>query len=308
MEKELIAPVRSFNRTVTQRIGALYDEYLSRDRPLGASRVLWEINAGIDVRSIRERLDLDAGYLSRLLRQLESENLVRVRPAPYDHRVRFVELTKLGRGERAELDRRSDELAWSMLEPLNDEQREHLIEAMATVEKLLTEALVDIRVEDPESRAALYCMNAYYAELDTRFEAGFHPELSLTVGGDDLREPSGLLLVAFLRNEPVGCGAIVFASETLATLKRMWVAQEARGLGIGRRILAELENRARSRGTKSLRLDTNRRLEEAINLYQTSGFHEVGAFNTEQYAHHWFEKPLSKSAPSPRKSAKGKRK
>jgi DNA-binding MarR family transcriptional regulator/GNAT superfamily N-acetyltransferase len=308
MEKELIGPVRSFNRTVTQRIGALSDEYLSRDRPLGASRVLWEIDAGIDVRSIREKLDLDAGYLSRLLRQLESENLVRVRPAPYDHRVRFVELTKLGRGELAELNRRSDELAWSMLEPLSDEQRERLIEAMTTVEKLLTEALVDIRVEDPESRAALYCMNAYYAELDTRFDAGFHPEVSLTVASDDLNGQSGLLLVAYLRNEPVGCGAILFQSQTLAMVKRMWVAPEARGLGIGRRILADLEDRARSRGIKSLRLDTNRRLDEAINLYQTSGFHEVSAFTKEPYAHHWFEKPLTKSTPTPRKSAKAKRK
>jgi GNAT superfamily N-acetyltransferase len=112
--------------------------------------------------------------------------------------------------------------------------------------------------------------------------------------------------VAFLRNEPVGCGAILFQSRTLAMLKRMWVAPEARGLGIGRRILAALEERARSRGVKSLRLDTNRRLEEAINLYRTSGFHEVGAFSKEPYAHHWFEKPLSKSAPSPHKSAKAK--
>lgn len=308
MEKALIEPVRSFNRTVTQRIGALSDEYLSRDRPLGASRVLWEINTGSDVRSIREKLDLDAGYLSRLLRQLETENLVRVRPAPYDHRVRFVELTKLGRAERAELDRRSNELAWSMLEPLSDEQRERLIEAMTTVEKLLTEALVDIRVEDPESRAALYCMNAYYAELDTRFDAGFHPELSLTVSSDELSGSAGLLLVAFLRNEPVGCGGLIFLSPTMAMIKRMWVAPQARGLGIGRRILAELEGHARRRGIKTLRLDTNRRLEEAINLYQTSGFHEVSAFSKEPYAHHWFEKPLSKATLTPRTRAKAKRK
>jgi DNA-binding MarR family transcriptional regulator/GNAT superfamily N-acetyltransferase len=308
MEKNLVEPVRSFNRAVTQRIGALTDEYLALDRPLGASRVLWEIDTGIDVRSIREKLDLDAGYLSRLLRQLESENLVRVRPAPYDHRVRFVELTKLGRTERAELDRKSDELAWSMLEPLSDEQRGKLIDAMATVEKLLTEALVEIRSEDPESRAALYCMNSYYAELDSRFEAGFHPETSLTVSSDDLTLPAGLLLVAFLRNEPVGCGALKFQGDDSANVKRMWVAPEARGLGIGRRLLNELENQARSRGLKSVRLDTNRRLDEAISLYQSSGYKEIAAYNKEPYAHHWFEKQLTKSGSSARKSLKTKRK
>src|SRR6266516_4019315 len=94
MEDYFIGPVRRFNRTVTQRIGALSEEYLARSRPLGASRVLWEIgDGGADVRAIRARLDLDSGYLSRLLRGLQDERLVRVRPARDDHRVRAVRLT-----------------------------------------------------------------------------------------------------------------------------------------------------------------------------------------------------------------------
>src|ERR1022692_397800 len=112
MDRDLVEPVRRFNRTVTQRIGALSEEYLARSRPLGASRVLWEIGGGADVRAIRARLDLDSGYLSRLLRSLEAEGLVRAQPAPDDHRVRVVALTDAGLAERAELDRRSDELAW----------------------------------------------------------------------------------------------------------------------------------------------------------------------------------------------------
>ena len=112
MERNLVRQVRRFNRAVTQRIGALSEEYLARSRPLGASRVLWEIgDGGADVRAIRSRLDLDSGYLSRLLRGLEDERLVRVQPAQDDHRVRLVRLTEAGRAERAELDRRSDELA-----------------------------------------------------------------------------------------------------------------------------------------------------------------------------------------------------
>jgi len=79
MDRELIEPVRRFNRTVTQRVGALSDHYLARARPLGASRVLWEIGPdGADLRSLRARLDLDSGYLSRLLRALEADGLVAV--------------------------------------------------------------------------------------------------------------------------------------------------------------------------------------------------------------------------------------
>jgi DNA-binding MarR family transcriptional regulator len=101
-----VAQVRSFNRTLTQRIGALQDQYLASGRSLGASRVLWEIGDGdADVRSLRERLGLDSGYLSRLLRSLESERLVVVAPAPGDKRVRTVRLTDRGRAERGRLER-----------------------------------------------------------------------------------------------------------------------------------------------------------------------------------------------------------
>ncbi len=89
MREADIVKVRQFNRTVTQRIGVLNDQYLARRRPLGASRVLWEVGPdGIDVRVVRERLGLDSGYLSRLLRNLEGEGLVTVEPDAEDQRVR----------------------------------------------------------------------------------------------------------------------------------------------------------------------------------------------------------------------------
>src|ERR1700722_4631064 len=98
METELIGPVRRFNRTVTERIGVLSDDYLARSRPLGASRVLWEIGAGgADVRSLRARLQLDSGYLSRLLRGLEAEGLVAVQAGDGGRRGRAVALTAGGR-------------------------------------------------------------------------------------------------------------------------------------------------------------------------------------------------------------------
>src|SRR5689334_9573321 len=153
----MLEQVRSFNRLVTQSVGALQDHYLSRRLPLGEARVLWEIgDDGCDVRTLRARLDLDSGYLSRLLRSLEGAGLVRVRPSADDGRVRTASLTDAGRRERDLLDRRSDELAHSLLAPLSESQRERLVTAMGEVERLLTAGLVRIDVVDPESPAALY--------------------------------------------------------------------------------------------------------------------------------------------------------
>ena len=115
----MIDHVRRFNRTVTQRVGALDDTFLSRDRPLGQARLLWEIGAdGSDVRGLRSRLDLDSGYLSRLLRSLEGDGMVVVEPSHADARVRTARLTSRGLAERAELDRRADDAAAAILQPL----------------------------------------------------------------------------------------------------------------------------------------------------------------------------------------------
>src|ERR687883_696044 len=123
MDAAMIAEVRRFNRLVTQRVGALDEQFLARDRPLGQSRLLWEIGAdGCDTRTLRARLDLDSGYLSRLLRALESAGLVTTEASDEDGRVRFVRLSDEGRAERALLDRRSDELASRLLEPLSTRQ------------------------------------------------------------------------------------------------------------------------------------------------------------------------------------------
>src|SRR3954453_10411643 len=101
MDESTVARVRSFNRVVTQRVGALDDRYLSRDRPLGEARVLWEIGEdGCEVRALRARLDLDSGHASRLLRALEADGMVAVSPSAADGRVRMARLTAAGRAER----------------------------------------------------------------------------------------------------------------------------------------------------------------------------------------------------------------
>jgi DNA-binding MarR family transcriptional regulator/GNAT superfamily N-acetyltransferase len=288
-----ISDVRRFNRTVTQRIGALSDTYMARDRPLGQARVLWEIGLdGCDVRSLRSRLDLDSGYLSRLLRILENDGLVEVEQNGDDGRVRTARLTAQGLKERTVLDQRSDDLAASILDPLSDAQRARLISAMAEVERLLIASTVTVGIVDPRHPDAKYCLQSYFDELGARFDAGFDHARTISASTDELTRPAGLLLVATLHSEPVGCGALKFHHDAPAEAKRMWVSPDIRGVGLGRRILTELEKQAAAHGAPALRLETNRNLTEAIGLYRASGYTEVPAFNDEPYAHHWFEKKL----------------
>ena len=292
----MVAQVRRFNRLVTQRVGALTDRFLARDRPLGEARVLWEIGeAGCDVRALRTRLDLDSGYLSRVLRSLEAAGLVTVTPNPSDKRVRIAQLTQVGVAERVVLERRSEHFAVSLLESLDDGQRRRLVAAMHEVERLLTAGLVEIAPRDPTEADAQFCLRSYFAELDRRFETGFDPALSISAEAHELRPPAGLLLVASVRSEPIGCGALKFHDDAHTEIKRMWVATSARGLGLGRRLLAELEAHAAANGARTVRLETNRTLVEAIALYRSTGYVEVAPFNDEPYAHHWFEKQLAAS-------------
>lgn len=297
MDADQIARVRRFNRLVTQRVGALRDRFLSRDRPLGEARVLWEIGEeGCDVRVLRARLELDSGYLSRVLRALEADELVAVEASPADRRVRTARLTDTGVAERALLDRRSDRLAASFLQPLSEDQRLRLVAAMAEVERLMTAGLVEIAPADPAGPAARHCMGEYFAELGRRFRSGFDPARTLPAAEEEMQPPRGLFLVATLRGDPIGCGGLKFHPGEPAEIKRMWVAAGARGLGVGRRILAELEARAAAGGAPAVRLETNGTLVEAIRMYRSAGFEEVPPFNDEPYAHHWFEKRLSPRA------------
>lgn len=301
MTDTLVDGLRSFNRTVTQRIGVLESEYLARDRPLGQSRVLWEIgDNGCDIRELRARLGLDSGYLSRLLRALEGAGLVEVTVADGDTRVRTARLTDTGRAELAELDRRSDDLAYSILEPLSPKQRQRLADAMAEVERLFVASQVQIAIMDTRSPEARYCIRAYFEEISARFEDGFDPALTLPAGDAELCAPAGLFLVATLHGEPVGCGGLKLPPATdTAEIKRVWISPTVRGMGLGKRLLDELERQATARGAHAIRLDTNQALTEAIAMYRSAGYAEVAAFNQEKYAHFWFQKRLDAQNLSP---------
>ncbi len=294
MAVEHIAQVRRFNRLVTQRAGALDDHFLGRDRPLGESRVLFEIGPrGADLRDLRSRLGLDSGYLSRLVQSLASKGFVKLRSGPDDERVRRAQLTSAGLAELAEMNRRSDQAAAAILAPLTAPQRERLVTAMADVHRLLQVSGARVERVDPASHAARWCVAQYFAELASRFEGGFDPGKSIPVDDAELIPPRGAFLVVTIDGEPVACGAVKSIAPGVGYIKRMWVAGSVRGLGFGRRMLGALESQARELGLTTLCLETNRALVEAIRLYGRSGYVEVKPFNTEPYADHWFEKHLA---------------
>jgi DNA-binding MarR family transcriptional regulator/N-acetylglutamate synthase-like GNAT family acetyltransferase len=293
MDSHHIQQVRRFNRLVTQRTGALEDSYLRRGRPLGEARLLFEVGPdGTDIRTLRERLNLNSGYVSRLLRSLESQRLITVRPQSDDARRRTVILTRKGRTEYSAYETLSDALATSWLGPLTPTQRDRLTSAMTEVERLITAAAITVRIEPPDSDAARRCLAAYFAELATRFDAGFDPARSNSATEAEMTPPAGYFFIAWMDTRPAGCGALKCNPRGIGEVKRMWTAPEARGLGIARRILQTIETKAHDLRLKRLRLETNRTLLEAQSLYRQSGYREVERFNQEPYAHHWFEKRL----------------
>ena len=290
-----VAQVRRFNRTVTQRVGALDDHFASRDRPLAMSRLLWEIGTeGAEVVMLRSRLDVDSGQMSRMLRALEADGLVTVTPSEVDGRIRVARLTAAGLAERAILDERSDELAASILETLDEAHRGELVAAMRTVERLLTASQVELRQVDPEIPDAQRCLRAYVAELNRRApQRGFDPRKGATAEPHEVRPPNGAFTVVYLRGEAIGCGAVKHHPGGITDIKRMWLAEPARGLGLGRRLLEHLEDLARAHGSTEAHIETSDVLPEAIALYRSAGYAEVAPFNDEPFADRWFTKPLT---------------
>jgi GNAT superfamily N-acetyltransferase len=283
-----IEGVRGFNRLVTRQIGVLDDPYMGRRR-LGECRVLYEIGfGGATARDVRARLGLDAGYLSRLIGSLSRDGLVE------EHRGQ-LRLTRAGRSLLHELDRGSDELAVSVLAPLSDEQRERLARAQAEVRRLLAVSMVSVAVEDPASADARWCLSHYFAELAERFEEPFDPGRTLPADAADLVPPAGAFLIARVGGEPAGCGALKTHSPGIGEIMRMWVDREHRGLGIGARLLDFLESHAAGLGHHTVRLYTNRSLDEAKAMYRSRGYEEIPRYNDDPYANHWFEKRLESS-------------
>lgn len=287
MTEGATARVRRFNRSWSQRAGVLDESFLGSGRPIGPSRLLFELDVERPVRDLRDRTGLDSGYVSRLLRRLEDEGLVLTETDPADRRRRLVRLTSAGRQARDDLEARSEKLAAHLLAPLSPGQAERLAAALDTADRLLRSATVDIDRVDPAVDAAHTCLAAYFAELADRFTDGFDP------GVDDLgafREPRGLFLVAVSQGEPIACGGLHDLGQGVSEVKRMWVGPAWRGTGLGGRMLRALEAAALERGARMVRLDTNDTLTDALAMYRRTGYVEIERYNDNPYAQHWFEK------------------
>lgn len=286
--------LRRFNRTHTQRVGALDESFLGSGRALGPSRLLFEIGPdGAAVVELRRRLGLDSGYVSRLLRGLEADGLVVVGPDRSDGRRRRAALTTAGLAEWQRLDDRSDDLAARLVAPLTDRQRTRLATALAEADLLLRAATVTFETVDPGAPEAVAAVGAYVGELGRRFPDGFDPG---PIGADDpssaMAPPTGAFLVARSGPDVVACGGLQAIDSSTAEIKRMWVDREWRGVGLGRRQLAVLEGTAADLGYRRVVLDTNSALTEAIALYESVGYHPTERYNENPYAERWFEKVL----------------
>lgn len=288
------AVLRRFNRTYTQRIGVLEESFLGLGRPLAVSRLLFEIGAtdGVTVRELRERLDLDSGHVSRMLRRLEAEGLVATAPDPDDQRRRVVRLTTAGHAARRELDDRSEELASRIVAPLTDRQRERLTEALATADLLVRAATVRLRqvaADDPGARVAL---GRYLDEINDRFPTGYRVESPVAAAASG---PGSTYVLATSDGEPVAYGGIRPAlDEHTVEIKRMWVHPDWRGAGLGSRMLRHLEGLASERGAARIVLDTNAVLAEAIAMYERSGYRRIERYDgSDPHATHFFAKDLT---------------
>jgi DNA-binding MarR family transcriptional regulator/N-acetylglutamate synthase-like GNAT family acetyltransferase len=289
------AVLRRFNRTYTQRIGVLEESFLGTGRPLAVSRLLFEIGTaeGITARDLRERLDLDSGHLSRMLRRLEAEGLVSTRPDPTDQRRRVVLLTDAGRAARRELDDRSEELASRIVAPLTDRQRKRLTEALATADLLVRAATVRLREVPPDDAGARHALGRYLAEIDERFPTGYRIERPVATAA----QPGSTYVLATSDGEPVAYGGIRPApavDERAVEIKRMWVHPDWRGAGLGSRMLRHLEALAVEHDAQRIVLDTNEVLAEAIAMYERSGYRQVERYpGSDPHATHFFEKVVT---------------
>jgi len=155
-----------------------------------------------------------------------------------------------------------------------------------------TSDAIEFEVVDPQSPAALASMNHYFDELDERFVHGFDPRDTLVADADAMRAPTGCFVVAFDAGTAVACGGVVHVDATTAEIKRMWVDPTRRGVGLGRLMLATLEQHAARLGHVRVVLDTNAVLTEAISMYERAGYAPTSRYNDNPYAQRWFEKSL----------------
>jgi DNA-binding MarR family transcriptional regulator len=278
-----VGAVRRFNRFWTRQIGVLREGYLESPFSLTEVRVLYELarSEEITASELGKELGLDVGYLSRLLRGFEGRGLISKKPSETDGRRSLLRLTEGGQEAFAPLDARSREDVGAMLEALSAAEQDRLVGAMRTIEELLG--------AQPESKVP-YLLRPHEAG-DMGWVVHRHGILyAREYGWDERFEALVARIVAdFVDNfDPAKERCfVVKESDTVAKLRLLLVEPEARGLGLGTRLVEECVRFARSRGYEKLTLWTNSVLDIARRIYEEKGFEIV-----EEEEHHSFGKDL----------------
>lgn len=289
--QDSIAKLRRFHRAVTRQAGLLDDSFLGRGRPLGAARVLNAIGAGkTDLAALRAYLGLDSGLMSRLLRSLEQEALIQTLTDPNDSRRRQITLTPQGQAEYSAYEALSDRQAIDILsKPKNSEA---LLAAMELITHILNRDQMRFILIDPRDPKAQIALQSYYRELGERLNQGFDVSLSADPEACAMIAPRGAFFIIENDGAILGCGGLKGTDKGYAEIKRVWITPSARGFGLAKEMMEQLEAKARELGIQKLRLDSNSALHEAITLYRKSGWTEIDRFNDDPYPDHFFEKPL----------------
>ena len=289
-----VAAVRRFSRFYTRQIGVLREGYLESPFSLTEVRVLYEL-AHRDQTTASElgrELDLDAGYLSRIVGGFERRGLVDKRPSEADGRQSLLRLTDAGWQAIGPLEARSHRDIAAMLERLSEGEQERLVAAMGTVERLLgdrPEPAVPyvLRPHHPGDVGwVVHRHGVLYAReygWDERFEALVATVVAQFVEQYDPRRER--CWIAERDGERVGSVFLVRKSDTVAKLRLLLVEPEARGLGIGARLVDECIRFARSVGYREMTLWTNSNLLAARQIYERAGFRLVHAEPHHSFGH-----------------------
>lgn len=287
-----VAAVRRFNRFYTSRIGVLH--YLGSDFSLAEVRVLYELAnraTAPTAAQLGKDLNLDAGYLSRLIRGFERRGLLARTRSASDGRRSHLALTTAGRAAFAPLGTRSHDEMVALLAPLSDTDQRRVIDAMETIEAVLGggegPAPFILRPHQPgdmgwvvQRHGALYAQEYGW---DERFEALVASIVAKFVDRfDPARERCW---IAEKDGEPVGSVFLVKRSKSVAQLRLLIVDPKARGLGIGARLVAECETFARECGYRTIMLWTNSVLTSARRIYEAAGYRLVGSERHESFGH-----------------------
>jgi DNA-binding MarR family transcriptional regulator/GNAT superfamily N-acetyltransferase len=289
--EDRVAAVRTFNRFYTKVIGLLDEGLLDTPYSLTEARVMFELGQqeAIEVAELRRRLGLDGGYLSRVLQRLQGAELLTKERSNSDARRQRVRLTKEGRREFRNLDRRSQTEIRKILDRAGDGEQRRLVSAMTSIQGVLEEAPRSnmFVLRPPHSGDFGWVVHRHgvvYAHeygWDETFEA-----LVARIVADyvDHRDPKReAAWIAEIEGEPVGCVFCVKKEETIAQLRLMLVEPRARGMGIGSRLCEECIRFARRAGYQRMMLWTNDVLEDARRIYKRAGFEVV-----EEESHHSF--------------------